>query len=179
MTKIAVFGGSFDPPHIGHLYIIKEALEILEIEKLFLIPTFLNPFKTHSFFTPQQRLQWLNKIIHDKRVEILDFEIKQNQATPTIKTILHLEKTYHPKHIYLLIGADNLEKLPLWDSYLVLKNKVEFVIIPRKGYEIPKDYKVLDCKKIDISSTHIRELLKKKDKSVLDFIPKALHNDFI
>ena len=182
MTKIAVFGGSFDPPHIGHLQIIQKALERLDIERLFILPTFLNPFKTHSLFSPQKRLEWLEKIKtqekSSKKITILDFEIKQNKATPTIKSINYIKQTYNPTHIYLLIGADNLAKLPLWDSYALLKNMVEFVIIARENFIIPENFKILECEKIFISSSEIRNLLAKKDKKALDFIPKILHDDF-
>lgn len=184
-NEIACFGGSFDPPHNGHLAIIKKALEILQPQKLFLIPTFLNPFKANFYFSPQKRLEWLYKLypnlsnsqLSNSQIEILDFEIRQNKPTPTIQTIDFITKTYQPTKIFLLLGADNLAKLPLWDSYDLLKTKVEFVIIPRLDYKIPEYFRILPLVPLDISSTHIRALIAEKNPKVLDFIPEILHDE--
>ncbi|MDE5603699.1 MAG: nicotinate (nicotinamide) nucleotide adenylyltransferase [Helicobacter sp.] len=181
MGDIAVFGGSFDPPHLGHLEIIRVALEKLAIEKLFVVPCFLNPFKTGSLFTPIKRLNWLNSLLmgKDSRLEVLDFEIKQNKPTPTLITIEFIEKLYKPHKIYLLLGADNIETLPKWYQYESLKHKVEFVIIPRKGYEIVGNFKVLSMQEIEISSTQIKLALQKGDLGVLEFIPSAISEEIL
>lgn len=181
MGDIAVFGGSFDPPHLGHLEIIKVALEKLAIDKLFVVPCFLNPFKTISLFSPTQRLSWLNNLLigKDSRLKVLDFEIRQNKPTPTLKTIKFIEKLYKPNKIYLLLGADNIENLPKWYQYENLKAKVEFVIIPRKGYEIVGDFRVLPMQEIAISSTQIKLALQKDYLEVLEFIPQAILEEIL
>ncbi len=74
--KIALFGGSFDPPHKGHDAIIKEALAKLDIDKLIIVPTFINPFKKGFFADEKQRFAWVNKLWGNlEKVEICDFEI--------------------------------------------------------------------------------------------------------
>ncbi|WP_104721401.1 nicotinate (nicotinamide) nucleotide adenylyltransferase [Helicobacter mesocricetorum] len=181
MGDIAIFGGSFDPPHLGHLEIIRVALEKLTIQKLFVVPCFLNPFKISSYFSPIERLNWLNNLLggKDSRLEVLDFEIRQNKSTPTFKTIKFVEKFYKPHKIYLLLGADNIETLPKWYQYANLKNKVEFVIIPRKGYEIVGDFKVLPMQEIAISSTQIKIALQKGDLKLLEFVPQAILEEIL
>ncbi|MDE5591601.1 MAG: nicotinate (nicotinamide) nucleotide adenylyltransferase [Helicobacter sp.] len=176
MRDIAIFGGSFDPPHLGHLEIIKTALEILEIEKLFIIPCFLNPFKKNFFFNPDKRISWLRKLLNDKdsRIEILDFEIKQKKPIHTIETIDFIQATYKPTKIYLLLGADNLETLPLWHGYQNLKNKVEFIIAPRHGFKITDSFKILPMQEVAISSTQIREGIKSNNEEIIKFIPLSI-----
>lgn len=182
VEKIAVFGGSFDPPHLGHLEIIKTALLFLEVDRLFVVPTFLSPFKDKSLFSPQRRLFWLKLLkeeLKEEKLSILDYEIKQNKPTPTIQTINFLIQKYNPKQIFLLLGSDQIQSLHKWHSYEVLKTKVEFVIIEREGYKIPASFKVLPMQKVQISSTKLREDLKKKKKELLGFIPKVILEDIM
>lgn len=158
----ALYGGSFDPPHIGHEAIAKIALESLDIQTLFITPSYLNPFKKKFHFTPKQRYELLQELFDDNlKISICDFEIKQNEPTPSIKTVNYLIQKYNIKKLYLIIGADNLSTLHLWDSFDSLKQIVHFVVITRDGYEV-KDgiipFKVINLQK-DISSSKIRESL--------------------
>lgn len=72
--KIAIFGGSFDPIHTGHKIIVEEALKVLNIDKLIIVPTYLNPLKKDFLFTPKTRFELLKKVFKDNsKVEISDF----------------------------------------------------------------------------------------------------------
>lgn len=164
MRKVAIFGGSFDPPHLGHLEIIKTALQRLDVDLFFVVPCFLNPFKESFLFTPKSRLKWLETLTKDlEKIIVLDYEIKQNQKTPTYKTLKFIKRTYKLTKndtIYLLLGADNVESLPQWEAYEFLKKSVEFVIIPRFGFLIPDSFKRLSFRNINISATELRKMLK-------------------
>ena len=166
--NIAVYGGSFDPPHIGHEEIIKQALKTLDIEMLFVIPTYLNPFKEKFFIPANLRLKWVEKLLLDyPKAKVLDFEIKQNRPVPTIETIEYLLKNDDIDKIYLIIGADNVASLPRWKEYERLKELVTFVIATRDGVNIPKNLQKLDIN-VTISSTLLREHLEEK------FLPKKI-----
>ena len=159
---IAVFGGSFDPPHIGHEKIVYEVLHHLNIDKLIIVPTFLNPFKSHFHFSPKIRYELLNQLFADnKKIEISDFEINKNSSSKTIDTINHLKNIYKPNKLYLIIGADNVKMLHLWDSFEELKDLVIFVIISREGYEVKNDIiRFINVEvNINTSSTDLRENL--------------------
>lgn len=176
MGDLAVFGGSFDPPHIAHIEIVRSAIKNLDISKLLLIPTYLNPFKESFLFSPQQRFDWLVRIFRDESlVEVLDYEIQNNKPTPTIDTINFIEQKYNPQKIYLLLGDDNLETLEKWHRYESLKEKVEFVIIPRNKNVL--NYKSLPFMRINISSAQIKEALKAKDREILKYLPKEILSD--
>lgn len=160
--NIAVYGGSFDPPHIGHEEIIKESLKTLDIEQLFVVPTFLNPFKD-AFFAPAQiRLKWVEKLLFNMPLaKVLDFEIKQNRPVPSIETIQYILENYDTDTIYLIIGADNVADLPKWKDYETLEKLVTFVVATRDALIIPKNLQKLDIN-VTISSTLLRKNLKRE-----------------
>lgn len=156
--SIAIFGGSFDPPHLGHQAIVKQAILMLDIDKLIIIPAFLNPFKTSSLATPEQRLQWTRKIFSNfPNVMVDDYEIRQGNATPTAKTVRHFQQDYDVR--YLIIGADNLADITKWYEFEWLNRTITWVIATRKGYAVQTEalraFIVLEIDE-DISSTRIR-----------------------
>ncbi len=168
--NIAIFGGSFDPPHIGHEAIVNKSLEILDIDKLFIIPTFLNPFKEKYHFLPKDRYNLLKQLFNNKKIKILDYEIKQNNPISTINTIKHIILTINPKKIYLIIGADNLSTLHIWQDFEQLKDLVSFIVISRDRKCLKNDiiqFKTINLD-IKVSSTQVR---LSRD---LDFIPKKI-----
>jgi nicotinate-nucleotide adenylyltransferase len=168
--NIAIFGGSFDPPHIGHEQIINKSLEVLDIDKLFIVPTFLNPFKTTFYFSPKDRFNLLKECFIDDKIVISDFEILKLAPVATITTVEYFYQTMKPSKIYLIIGADNLEKLHLWEGFSKLKTLVSFVVISREGNRLKND--IIHFTNIDmnlnISSTAIRKNLD------LKYIPKKI-----
>jgi len=170
--NIALFGGSFDPPHKAHLKIIKKATKILDIDRLIVMPTYLNPFKTDSFAPATKRLKWLKKASKNfKNVIVSDYEIRQNRSVYTIESINYLNSIgYNVK--YLIIGADNLHSLKRWKNYEELSKLIEFVVVSRDKIAVPDRYKRLNLN-INISSTYLRESLNKK------YIPKKIKKNVI
>jgi len=164
--SVALFGGSFDPPHFGHREVVKSALESLDIDKLIIVPAFLNPFKKKSHYSPQKRLILSKKMFQNfHNVEIDDYEIKQNKSIKTQQTLKHFQQLYSVK--YLIIGADNLKNIDKWYNFEYIDTQITWVIATRGGYELDtsklRDFKIL---KVDapISSTEIRN--KKDNKNI-------------
>ena len=88
--KKAIFGGSFDPPHSGHLDIIKQTLASLDVDKVIVVPAFLNPFKSKSYAPASLRLKWLQTMTKElENVEVSSYEIDQNRAVASIETVNH------------------------------------------------------------------------------------------
>ena len=170
---IAIFGGSFDPFHIGHEQIITSALKSLDIHKLIIVPTYINPFKSSFYLKPELRYDLLKRLYADNdKVEVSDYEINKHTPSYSINTIKYLKEKYNVSKIYFIIGADNLINLHKWYKYDEIKNLVEFVVACRDGYDFYLgDYKTLKVN-VGISSTELRKKLK------LDFIPKKLQKDF-
>jgi len=172
-VKIAIFGGSFDPPHIGHESIVTQALKELEIDKLVVVPTFLNPFKQNSFLNAKTRLILLQKLFkHNDKIKVSNFEILKDRAVYSIETVKYLKKLYNTDKIYLIIGTDNLKDLHLWNAIEELKTLVTFVVATRSGY-LNENYGKIETLNVNvkISSTKLRGTLD------LDFIPNIIKED--
>ena len=93
--KIALFGGSFDPPHAGHNAAVKAILSSLKPDLLIIMPSFLNPFKKSFSAPPQLRLRWCRALWSDApHVEVSDYEISQNVPVPTIQSVKFLLEKY-------------------------------------------------------------------------------------
>jgi nicotinate-nucleotide adenylyltransferase len=85
METIALFGGSFDPPHIGHVAIVRALLHFRDVNKVVIMPTYINPFKQKAHAPATLRLAWLQKIFSSyENVEIDDFEVNHVQKVSTI-----------------------------------------------------------------------------------------------
>lgn len=155
MKTIALYGGSFDPPHIAHEEIVKALRKLDFIDKVVVMPTFLNPFK-ETFTAPAElRLQWLKDIFSSfTDVEVSAYEVDLKKKVPTVATVKHLRKSYDK--IYVVIGADNLKSLPQWYKFDELKKMVTFIVVTRNDIEIPKNFIRLNVNE-DISSSNLRE----------------------
>ena len=173
--RIAIFGGSFDPIHIAHVAIVKEVLKKLDIEKVIVVPTYLNPFKSSFYLNPETRFKLLKKVFKSfDKVQICDYEINQQKASYSIDTVNYLKNIYKPSKIYLIIGEDNLKTLDKWHEIDRLNELVEFVVASRKGFESKKakEFKNLDIN-IDISSSLLR------DRIDFNFIPIEIKDDIL
>lgn len=173
--RIAIFGGSFDPVHIAHVAIVSEALKQLNVDKLIVVPTYLNPFKNSFYLEPCARFKLLSKVFHEfEKVEICDFEINQQKISYTIDTVNYLKNLYNPSKIYFILGDDNIKSLYKWHKIDELKELVEFVVASRKGFNSieAKNFKRLDVN-IDISSTNLRSNMN------YEYIPQKIKKDII
>ena len=80
--RIAIFGGSFDPIHVAHVTVVKEALKKLHIDILIVVPTYLNPFKSSFYLNPETRFKLLKKVCKEfEKVQICDYEINQKKTS--------------------------------------------------------------------------------------------------
>lgn len=152
--KLALYGGSFDPPHAGHVAVVTEALRVLPIDRLIIVPAWRNPFKPSIIASGAVRYQWLEEIFNPyKKVYVSDFEITQERSVYTIETVKHYA-TLCDK-LYLIIGADNLEKLPSWHAFNELNTMVHWVVATREEIPIPESMiRLTTC--VPISSTDFR-----------------------
>ncbi|MBL3519237.1 nicotinate (nicotinamide) nucleotide adenylyltransferase [Aliarcobacter lanthieri] len=172
--RIAIFGGSFDPVHIAHKTIVEVALKNLDIDKLIVVPTYLNPFKSSFYLEPKIRFELLKKVFADfTNVEICDYEIKRDKVSYTYDTVNYIKSLYKPSKIYFIIGEDNVRNLHKWYKIEELKRELEFVVVTRVGFnQNIEDFKILDIN-IDISSTNLREQID------LNFVPEVIQEDIL
>jgi len=165
VESVALFGGSFDPPHIGHKSVVEKALADLDIKKVIVIPTFLNPFKTNSHFSTNQRLSMTREMFENfSNVRVDDFEIKEEKPTPTAITLKYFQREYDVN--YFILGADNLASIDKWYNFKWINEQITWVIATRRGYTLDtsklRAFKILEIDK-NISSTEIRNNIIRKN----------------
>ena len=160
MKNVALFGGSFDPVHKGHTAIVEHLKQLDFIDLVVVMPTYLNPFKSHFTADGSTRLSWLRELYDgDEKVLVSDFEVKQNRATPTIESVRELQKKYDK--IFVVIGADNLASLSQWHQFEMLEKMVEFIVVSRGDTKIDSRY-IQIALRVDISSTMLRENMQEQ-----------------
>jgi nicotinate-nucleotide adenylyltransferase len=166
-NKIGIFGGSFDPPHKGHLEISKIAIKKLSLVKLYWCITKKNPFKNKTLFSLSERIKQSKDITKKiKKIKIKSFDKKIKSAN-TVDLIKYLKKTNKKNSFFLIIGSDNLINFHKWKKWKILTELTEIVVFSRKDYDIKAKKSVIikkvkkiifiKNKQIDISSTQIRK----------------------
>jgi nicotinate-nucleotide adenylyltransferase len=135
MQRIGLFGGSFDPVHLGHLLVAQAAREELELTRLFFIPAAQSPFKPDRQPTPaNERLRLLRLALAGKTwCELDEKEIGRGGISYTIETLKDYARRFPHAQLFYLIGADQVAKLPEWRAATELAALAEFVVIPRPG----------------------------------------------
>ena len=165
--SIGVLGGSFDPPHKGHLYISKQSFRVYKLKKVIWAITKKNPHKKKPFFSFSARKEMCKKIINKyKKIQLRHYEEKLKSRT-SISLINYLKKSKKYK-IFFIIGSDNLINFHKWKNYKQLIKMSILVVFSRKGFDTKakksvimkylknNNIKFLNKLKIDISSTQLR-----------------------
>jgi nicotinate-nucleotide adenylyltransferase len=157
LRKIGIYGGTFDPIHHAHLILAREALELLQLEKIIFIPAAISPFKDTPAASAETRLSMLRAAIKgEDRFCIDDCELRRKAPSYTIDTIEEIRQREEKAKIYCLIGSDNLAGLPKWHRFKELEKTVQFVILDRTGGQISHSFPVIG-RRLDISATEIRK----------------------
>ena len=135
VERIGLFGGSFDPVHIGHLLVAQAAFEELGLTRLFFIPAAQSPFKPESRpAPPSARLAMLRlALAGESRYEVDDQELGRGGVSYTCETVQRCKARWPQAQLFYLIGADHVGKLPQWREAATLARELEFVVIPRPG----------------------------------------------
>ena len=133
--KIGLFGGSFDPVHLGHLLVAQAAMEELALDRLFFILAARSPFKSENKpASASHRLQLLRLALAGRtNCEIDEEEVQRGGVSYTIDTVRDYAKRFPGAQLFYLIGADNVVKLNEWREASELAELAEFVAIPRPG----------------------------------------------
>jgi nicotinate-nucleotide adenylyltransferase len=165
--RLGLFGGSFDPVHLGHLLVAQAAYEELKLDRLFFIPAAQSPFKAERELTaPRERIRLLRLALAGKAwCECDDQEIRRGGVSYTVDTVRDYGRRFPGLALYYLIGADHVAQLPQWRDAAELSGLVEFVVIPRPGQPpapVPKPFRarMLAGFPEGVSSSQVRARVK-------------------
>lgn len=180
LLRIGLFGGSFDPVHLGHLLVAAAAREEMDLERLFFIPAAQSPFKPERQPTPApERVRLLRLALAGLNwCEIDEQELARGGVSYTIDTVRTYAARFPQARLHYLIGADHIAALPKWREADELARRVEFVIIPRPGQPtaaltLPFRGRTLAGFPFGVSSSEIRARIK--DRRPIDhLVPRAV-----
>lgn len=177
--RIGVFGGTFDPPHVGHLLLAADAFEALRLDKLIFVPASIQPFKveTPTVASPTDRLEMVRLAAgDDPRYLVDDAEIGRGGLSYTVETLEDLSRRNRGAEIFLLVGEDALSGFAGWRNRERILELATLAVMHRAGTGGSEKKSVvhdgvvtLPARRIDVSSTEIRERVR-AGKSIKGFV---------
>ncbi|KGR83497.1 nicotinate-nucleotide adenylyltransferase [Lysinibacillus odysseyi] len=176
MKKVGILGGTFNPPHIGHLMMANEAYHALGLEEVRFMPNAVPPHKQSSGATDEQRKKMVELAIEDVPYFMLEmFELERGGLSYTSDTMSTLVQQEREVEFYFIIGGDSIDHLHTWHQIDDLVQIIKFVGIRRPGSDAITKYPVLmiDAPQIGLSSTLLRERFS-LGKTVQYLLPKPV-----
>ena len=187
MERIGIFGGTFDPPHKGHIQAAENAVAALQLDRLLLIPTGVAPHKTSIIASAEHRLQMIRQSVqHLSCAQVLDLETRRESVSYTYETVQQLRAMYPDAKFFLLLGSDMFLSLEHWKNPEQILAEVAVAVFCRgaKGERAAIEAKVSQMQScgydvyvlsndvVDISSTQLRRLLA--FQSADEFLPQGV-----
>ena len=174
--SIALYGGSFDPIHIGHLITAENALETYNLEKIIFIPSYITPLKGRELeASDKNRFEMTKLSTKDNfKFEVSDYEISNEGVSYSYHTVKYFSELYKNEKIYFIIGTDRAKDLKKWYNISELSKLVTFIFVARDEEDLFKivegddtfyksiSYEIMKSPIIEISSSLIRDNLKNK-----------------
>ena len=178
--RIGLLGGSFDPPHTGHLLVASDAFEALALDCLVFIPASTQPLKAgRAIGTPEQRLAMVRLLIgDDRRFDVDAIEIDRGGLSYTVDTLTTLAARWPSAELFWLVGADVPRLFASWRSPDRIVELATVVVLQRAGEtpdlaSMPGRPRCLTTRRIEISSIEIRYRVR-QGKSIRGFVPDAV-----
>ena len=178
--RIGLLGGSFDPPHMGHLLAASDAFEALALHRLIFVPASSQPLKAgRANASPEQRLTMARLLAgDDSRFAVDSIEIDRGGLSYTVDTLTTLAARWPSAELFWLVGADVPRSFAKWRSPERIVELATVVVLQRAGEtpdvaSMPGRPRCLPTRRIDISSTEIRDRVR-EGKSIRGFVPDAV-----
>lgn len=176
--RIAIYPGSFNPIHRGHVQLAREVLHRQLADKLWMLVSPHNPLKMNSGLLDEQHRLAMTRlaVAGEPGIFASDFEFSMPRPSYSIDTLQRLQTANPEVQFLLLIGSDNALVFDQWKDYRQILAQVEVFVYPRQGYPIDEalikypEMKGLNTPLYDISSTQLREMIK-NGKSTAEWLP--------
>ena len=192
MKKIAIYGGSFDPPHIGHKALAENLAKACSADKVIIVPTAMSPFKDKSGAAAEDRLEMCRLTFCEDLFTVSDIEINRGGKSYTVDTVRAVKEMYPDSQLYLFMGDDMLLSFHRWYEYRTIMSMCTLVAACRtenlSELDAMREYAgemlgddgtgVMICSNVpvEISSTEIRAQLSAEGESKM-LLPKV--NEYI
>ena len=160
--RLGVFGGTFDPPHLGHLVAASDAARALRLDRVLWIPAAVHPFKRAAVAAPAEaRLEMVRAAVAgDECFEACDLELRREGPSYTVTTLRELQARHPGAELFFLTGADNLRDLPKWREPEEVVRLARLVVVSRAGEGVPAGLPfpavAVPVTRVDVSSTELR-----------------------
>jgi nicotinate-nucleotide adenylyltransferase len=140
--RIALYGGTFDPVHLGHLEVARRVLQLFEIEKVLFVPAQIAPHKIGRTVTlPIHRYAMLALATqHDPGLVVSTFELEDADRRFTVDTLAHFQAEFEGCELFFIMGADSWNEVTTWREWERLLGMVNHIVVTRPGYEIDIDH---------------------------------------
>ena len=176
--RTALFGGTFNPLHNGHLTIVKSVLEQGLADEVWILITPCNPWKKdQALLDDRLRYDMVAQAVKDlDGVRASDFEFKLDKPSYTANTLRRISAEYPDREFVITIGADNWVKFHNWKEADFILNNYPIIVYPRQGYPIETlsaNVTLLDCPLMDISSTRIRQMVQ-DGTPINEYVPTSV-----
>ena len=179
--RIGVYGGTFDPPHVGHLLLAADARDALDLDRLIFVPAGAQPFKVESppIASGQDRLEMVRiAVADDANYTVDDAEINRKGLSYTVDTLEHLARRHVGAKLFLLLGEDALAGFSKWRDPERIRALATLAVMTRSAGEasplVALEVGVrVSTRRVDVSSTEIRER-RRAGKSIKGFVPESV-----
>ncbi len=172
--RVALFGGSFNPPHVAHQLAALYVLETQPIDELWVIPCFLHPFeKALERFEDRFRMCELMAEPLGARVRVSDVERRLGGESRTLNTVRTLQSEHPGTEFHVVIGSDLVEETGRWFGAEELRRRTSFIVVGRTGFAGPEGWDAAPVSLPPVSSTEVRERLR-TGKPIDPLVPRRV-----
>ncbi|HEX2693101.1 MAG TPA: nicotinate-nucleotide adenylyltransferase [Gemmatimonadaceae bacterium] len=180
--RIGVYGGTFDPPHVGHLLLAADARDALSLDRLIFVPAGAQPFKveTPPVASGQDRLEMVRLAVADDAHYVVDdAEINRRGLSYTVDTLEHLAGRHAGAELFFLLGQDAMAGFQQWRKPERILELATLALMMRSGARDLGEWQrhdrlvTVSTRRVDVSSTEIRERLR-AGKSIKGFVPEGV-----
>ncbi len=183
--RIGILGGTFDPPHLGHLELARAALDGLHLDELMFLPAHRNPLKRERSAPARQRLEMVRRMVAgEPKMSVSDIEISRGGPSYMVETLMELQMV-KPGDYWLLLGSDALKTFDQWKNpdktvklcrlgVVLRPPAVESEVMSRLSPEIRSRVDLVPMKQTDISASEVRDRLAKGTLPVAPFLSPSV-----
>jgi nicotinate-nucleotide adenylyltransferase len=176
-VRLGLFGGSFDPPHVGHLLVVADAYEALALDQLVFVPAAVQPLKARQpSASAQHRLAMVGLLVgDDPRFSVDPVEIDREGLSYTVDTLAAFAERYSDAARFFLVGTDVLASFAQWREPEQVLRLATLAVMQRAGETgpIPAGAVRVETRRVDVSSTEIRERVR-TGRPIRGFVPEAV-----